>query len=155
MNAYLKAIGIGALCGMRSMSGPAIVSSRLAGNSRLGEDPVLGYLVSKNAAGPLAVLAAGEMAADKFPFIPDRIAPGPIAGRAVSGALCGAAVCVADEGSAGIGAVAGAAAAVASAFAFFTLRKKLGETTGIPDALVGLAEDAVVLAAGSAILPKA
>ena len=46
-------------------------------------------------------------------------------------------------------------AAVASAFAFFTLRKKLGETTGIPDALVGLAEDAVVLAAGSAILPKA
>ena len=62
-----------------------------------------------------------------------------LAGRAGSGAAAGDRV----AGPAGI--VAGAAAAIASAFAFERLRAELGERLGVADAWIALAEDVVAV----------
>jgi uncharacterized membrane protein len=64
---------LGAITGVRSMAGPAALAARYDG-------PI------KNV---VAVLAAGEMIADKTSLVGNRIDPIPLAGRAVAGALVG------------------------------------------------------------------
>ena len=73
----------------------------------------------------------------------------PILGRAASGGLAGAAMFVAEDRRATTGAALGASAAVAAAFAGESLRSLAGQTTGLPDPAVGLAEDALILVVGS------
>jgi uncharacterized membrane protein len=130
----LRAAAFGVLAGMRSMSPPALLARRLAPG---------------RAARWFAVFAAGELLADKVPGVPARISPLSLSGRAASGALGGAAL-AAHHRQPRLGpALSGGAAAVASAFAAYHLRRLAGERTSIPDPLLGLLEDAVVLAAGT------
>lgn len=150
-NVYLQAIGMGIIAGMRSMSAPALVSNYLTEKqSPEIEDSPFKLLASENVSNTLKVLAVGEMIADKTSFIPDRISPLPLIGRAVSGALCGASLCTSEKESAETGAIIGALAAIGSAYTSYYLRKQLGE--GIPDVLLGLIEDTVVIGAGMSIL---
>jgi len=152
-NIYLTAIGLGVVAGMRSMSAPAFVSAHLADNeARESSDRVLRFMSSPRTALAFKVGAAGEMVADKLPVIPDRISPGPLAGRMVSGALCGWSVCESEAKPAGIGAAAAGLAAVGSAFASYYLRRRLTESGRFPDVLVALAEDAIVLTAGDLLV---
>jgi uncharacterized membrane protein len=127
-----RAATLGAICGMRSFSGPAVLSLRL-------EHPAARFL---------PVLAAGEMIADKTPFVPDRIEPLPLAGRAFTGALTGALLARQEGGSAVLGGFIGAAAAVALAHIAYRARKRapIGSVMG------GLIEDGLVIAAGVALL---
>ena len=99
---------------------------------------------SPQVANALKIATIGEMVADQLPGIGARIAPGPLVARAVSGALCGAAICTAEGERAEVGALAGGLSAIGSAYAFYHLRRKLGESQNIPDAALGLAEDAIV-----------
>jgi uncharacterized membrane protein len=92
------------------------------------------------------------MIADKLPVIPDRISPGSLVARILSGALCGASICAAERERSDVGAIAGGLSAVGSAYAFYYLRRKLGEAEGLPDAALGLAEDAIVMSSGLRIL---
>lgn len=87
----------------------------------------------------LLVAAAGEMVADKTPWIPPRCEPPSLAGRVVSGALAGRLV----GGTAG-GRV-GAATAAASTYASERARELLGRHLGLPDPVLAVAEDALVL----------
>ena len=69
---YAAAAAMGALSGLRSMLGPAIVSE--AANRkivRLRRTP-LAWLASNRAARTCELLAVGELIADKLPFIPNR-----------------------------------------------------------------------------------
>ena len=152
-NSYLKAIGFGIIAGMRSMSAPAFVSGHLA-DTATSKSPsrLLRIMSSPNAALAFRVAAAGEMIADKLPIIPDRISPGPLTARIISGAVCGSSICESEGRRTDIGAVAGALAAIGSAFAFYHLRRRITESDIISDVMVALAEDAVVLAAGDIIL---
>jgi uncharacterized membrane protein len=151
---YVNAICAGAMAGMRTMSAPAFVSDHLSRNeSEALADSPLKFLGRPRVASMFRIAAAGEMVADKLPIIPDRISPGSLAGRAASGALCGAALFKAEGQRAGVGAVIGSVSAVASAFAFYYLRRSLGRTTIVPDALLGVAEDALVLAIGRRLFP--
>ena len=153
---YFKAIRVGAMAGMRSMSAPAFVSDHLSRNeSEALADSPLKFLGRPRTASVLRIAAAGEMVADKLPIIPDRISPGPLAGRAASGALCGATLFRADGRRAVDGAVIGSVSAVVSAFAFYYLRRSLARTTIVPDALLGVAEDALVIAVGQRLFPTA
>lgn len=153
-NVYLQSVLIGVIAGMRSMSAPALVSNHLADKqSTEVENSPFKFLASENVSNTLKVLAVGEMIADKTPFIPDRISPAPLIARAVSGALCGASLCTAEKESAEVGAISGGLAAIGSAYAFYYLRKGLGEE-GIPDLLLGFIEDAVAIGAGSKILEE-
>ena len=153
VNPYLAAAGLGVIAGMRSMSAPALVSDHFsrAPSARLAASP-LRWLGAPGTAKILKLLALGEVGADKLPGIPARIEPGPLAARGVSGALAGGAVCVAAGESVAGGAVVGALAAVASSFAFYHLRRSLGEKSPVPDPVLASIEDALVLGIGRVVL---
>ncbi len=61
---YLRALGIGAVSGLRSMTGPALTRIRAGGAPAL----------------VLPLLALGELVVDKLPGVPPRTAP-PALGR--------------------------------------------------------------------------
>ena len=151
-NAYKKAFFVGIIAGMRSMSAPALMSDHFSKeHSREFEDSTLSFLASPTSAAVFKTLAVGEMAADKTPFVPDRIAAPSLAFRAVSGLVCGAAICSAERERADIGAAVGGASAVASTFAFYYLRREIGSRLGLPDPILGVSEDALVVALSSAV----
>jgi uncharacterized membrane protein len=121
---------LGALTGMRSMSGAAALAA--------GRGGVLPRLA--------ATLAAGEMVADKTEAIGDRTDALPLGGRAVMGAVVGGFVARDHRTSIVAGALIGAAAAVAMTYVAYHLRKRLP----LSNILGGLSEDAVVAAIGTA-----
>lgn len=149
---YAQAAGFGLLAGLRSMAAPALVSDRVGGHRgrRLRNTP-LEPLTSPAAATTLTILAAGEMVADKLPWIPDRTALPSLLWRAASGALVGAAWSRAQGRRAAAGAVLGGAAAVVGTYGGFYLRRQAGRTFHLPDPVVGLLEDAIVLGSGAGL----
>ncbi|HMQ32595.1 MAG TPA: hypothetical protein PKD53_17820 [Chloroflexaceae bacterium] len=138
---YPSVVAAGLLAGLRSFSAPAAVSSALAGQAEL----------AAQVAPALRLLAAGEMVADKLPFMPDRTSPPILASRVLLGAGAGVVVALAYGRSwVAAAAIAGAAAAAGS-YAGLALRRALGERLGLPDQLVALAEDAAVIGVGRAL----
>jgi uncharacterized membrane protein len=149
---YGGAAVLGAVSGMRSMAAPAIVS-RLAHTGLLPlADSQIKFLGHKNSAKTMALMAAGEMIADKLPFIPNRTAVFPLVTRAVSGALSGTAFVKARKGSVALGALIGSLAAVGASYGAYKLRKSLGKKLHVPDPVIAVAEDALVAACGFALL---
>ena len=150
---YWKAIGMGVVAGMRSMAAPALVSERLAnaGGEPLRDSP-LHFLAEPGVAAGLKTLATVEMVADKTPWIPNRTSPPALAGRILAGALVGAALCSRKDYQPEVGALLGAAGAVASTYAMFHLRRDLGEPLNIPDVVLAVAEDFAVCNLGGRLL---
>ena len=145
----LLALLLGVSAGLRSMMPLAVVTWAARGwpavaGSSLGfmAAPITGYV--------FAALAIGELIADKLPFIPSRLQPGPLGGRVVSGALAGAVAAIALQGSPVLAGVAGAIGAVAGAFGGYTMRRGLTVDRKLPDLPVALLED--VVAIGLAVL---
>jgi uncharacterized membrane protein len=144
-----KALGLGAISGLRSASGPALVS-RAASRGGLSLDGTrLAFLGSPRLSKALLVMALGELVGDKLPATPNRTALPPLLGRAASGGLVGAALFIFEGRRATVGAAVGSSAAIAAAFTGERLRGLVVEKTGLPDPAVALAEDAVVLLVGS------
>jgi uncharacterized membrane protein len=127
MNAFVRAAGIGAVSGGRSMLGPALVTT------------------SPWAHRMTTALAIGEMTADKTPQIPARTAPMSIAGRMAFGAMAAATAAPRAKVRAGL---IGAAGALAATFALFHARRFATERLRVPNAVAGLAEDALLIALG-------
>jgi uncharacterized membrane protein len=123
-----QAIALGALSGMRSMAGLATLALRRKGVPT----------------GMMVAMAAGEMVADKTPLVGDRIAPLPLAGRVLSGALVGGVVARDGRGNVVAGALVGAAAAAIAAHLAFYVRRRLPMT----NVAGGLLEDAIVIGTG-------
>ncbi|UII23604.1 DUF4126 family protein [Fulvivirga ligni] len=145
-----RTIGLGAISGLRSMMGPALLCYYLnrepepSWKRRLIKLPKLQTVT--------AVLAGGELVGDKLPNAPDRISPIALAGRAISGALIGAILYKEARRSTRTGAIMGAVSAVVSAGVGFYLRKKVGQTTDVQDPIIGGAEDLLALGAGSLLV---
>jgi uncharacterized membrane protein len=153
VSAPRKALGLGAISGLRSLSGPALLSRAAAKGNVSLEGTALSFLGSPRLSKVLLVLALGEiLVGDKLPMTPSRTALPPLLGRAASGGLVGAALFASDGRRATSGAALGSSAAVAAAFAGENLRALIGEKIGLPDAAVALAEDAVVLLGGLQLL---
>jgi uncharacterized membrane protein len=143
-----RALGLGAISGLRSLSGPAFVS-RAASRGDLNLDGTfLAFLSSPRLSKALVLMELGEMVGDKLPATPSRTSPPPLLGRAASGALVGAAVFVSEGLRATTGAALGSTAAIAAGFTGEWLRALTVEKTGFPDPVVALAEDAIVLLVG-------
>ncbi len=152
LNALAGAAGIGAVAGLRSMTAPALVSQAArTGSIDLTTGPVA-FLGTQKAADIVTGIAVAELVADKLPSTPDRIEPFPLAARAISGAIVGAAVCSARRKDPGPGALVGALAAIGAAFLGFALRRTLTRDAKIPGFLVALAEDAAAVAIAVAVL---
>ena len=151
---YLLAAGLGVVAGLRSMTAPAILSRAAhLGPPGLVRSPfrLFGHSTVGTA---LAVLAVGELVVDKIPFIPARTKPGPLTGRALSGALCGAIVCHAAGESSLNGAAVGALGAVAGSFAGRELRRLASDRGSVSGWVGAFAEDAIAIGAGAAALSR-
>jgi uncharacterized membrane protein len=143
-----RALGLGAISGLRSLSGPAFVS-RAASRGDLDLDgTVFAFLGSPHISKALVLMELGELVGDKLPATPSRTSPPPLLGRAVSGAVVGAAIFVSEGRRATTGAALGSTAAIVAALAGERLRALAVEKTGLPDPVVALAEDATVLLVG-------
>jgi uncharacterized membrane protein len=100
----------------------------------------------------MALLAGGEMLADKTDVLPNRTALTPLVGRAVLGSVAAAAFAVHRRHPVLVAAAVGAASAVASTFAAFHLRRIAREEYDVPDALLGLIEDGIVVTASKLVM---
>ncbi|MEJ8800553.1 DUF4126 family protein [Pontibacter sp. H249] len=151
-NYIWKAVGMGAVAGMRAMSAPALLSDELSKlpSASLAHSP-LHFLQSDAVASGLKLFAATELLGDKIPNVPDRITPPSLAIRAISGAVVGATIFTANKDSTSKGAIIGAAAAIAGTFASFYLRKAIKKYTHLPDSLSGTIEDVLMFGSGLAI----
>jgi len=130
------------------MSGPAFVG-RAASRGDLNLDGTsLAPLGSPRLSKALLLLELGELLGDKLPVTPSRTALLPLLGRAASGGLVGAALFVSGGRRANTGILLGSSAAIAAAFAGEWLRTLAVEKIGLPDLIVALAEDALVLLIG-------
>jgi uncharacterized membrane protein len=124
---------MGCVCGLRSMTGPAIVCWA----AHLGwlqlDDSKLAFLHHPIALAVFILLAVGELVADKLPFIPRRTMIGPLMVRILFGVFCSLALILSGEQSHLLlpGAAAGGVGAVAGAFAGYQLRRWL--TVGRPE----------------------
>ena len=149
----LRTVALAAISGVRSMAAPAL----LARAASHGDVPGLratpfALLGDERVSTALQVLMAGEMAGDKTPFIPSRTSAGPLAGRALSGALVGSALFVSRRRPGLPGALLGAASALGGVYAADRLRSATTQSLGLPDPLFGLLEDALVLVGGNRLL---
>ena len=143
-----QTLSLGAISGLRSFSGPAFVSRAASqGYLKLGGSP-LAFLGSKRLSQALMVMALGELVGDKSSIAPSRTSPPVLLWRAASGGLVGAAPFISEDRSAATGVALGSIAAIAAAVAGEWLRALAGRKSGLPDPVVALAEDAVVLLVG-------
>jgi uncharacterized membrane protein len=148
-NTIARAALFGAVSGLRSMMGAALISRHLARSIGHNEgDKLTMALSGMGTAKVLSVLSASEVVADKLPGVPARTQPGSLAARALLGALVGAAACSEKRENVAAGAIIGAGAAVAATFGAYYLRKWLTSEVGLPDPVVALAEDALALSIG-------
>jgi uncharacterized membrane protein len=148
----LGAFLIGCVCGLRSMTAPAVV----AWGAHLGwlhlEGTLLAFFANKISLAIFSVFAIGELIADKLPFIPGRTQAGPLGVRVAFGALCGAALCISGSASPVFGALLGGLGGVAGAFAGYHYRHWLGPK--VPDLLLALLEDLVAVGGGLLLVSR-
>jgi uncharacterized membrane protein len=151
MEAYLLALLIGVVAGLRAMLVPAVVSwAAFSGIIDLGgtwlaffERPWMPWLLS--------LLAVSELVTDQLPSTPSRTVPVQFVTRIVTGSLAGAALATAASSSSLAGAVAGAVGAVVGTLGGRTLRARLAGAFG-RDRPAAFIEDALALVASIAIV---
>jgi hypothetical protein len=123
-----RILSIGTITGMRSMAGAATLASRH------------GTLLKATA----ALMAAGEMAADKTSLVGNRTDAVPLIGRAGMGALLGGLVARDHHEGVALGGLLGAATAILATHLAYQIRTRLPLSTTAG----GVLEDAIVVSAG-------
>lgn len=132
------------MSGLRTFQGLAWLAREGLPGPDQGHSPVPEqWLARPIVARGLGFLAAGELAGDKIPGVPDRVAFPGIVGRVLAGAVAGAVA--ARPGSKALGAAVGAASATAGAYAGWFLRRELGRARLVPDFALAVMEDAVAV----------
>jgi uncharacterized protein (UPF0548 family)/uncharacterized membrane protein len=143
-NTVWRAIGLGALSGVRSIGPAAVVVRQLEGRRRA--------FGRRKAGRALALLAAGEVL-DKLPFTPPRTRAPSLLARMVSGAFVGSSA--ARRGSKLAPGLLGAAAAAAATFAAFHARRFATGRSRAFGYAFALAEDGLVFWGGSRLAASA
>ena len=148
----LRVAGMSALTGMRSMSGPALLSldRRLTSENSLAGKIFSSPYVTLG----INVLALSEMFADKLPFLPKRTALPPLIARAAAGAVIGATLYAVEDLSPTEGAFVGGASAIAATYVSYHVRRVLTKNLHIPDFLVALVEDSLIVGRGMKALER-
>jgi len=140
----LLAFLIGFFSGLRALT-PATMTAWAAQIEWLRLPRALAWFGTMPAAIIFTVLALAELVNDKNPKAGNRTAPPALTARIVTGGFSGA--CVAAAGAQGmlIGALIGAAGAIAGTFGGYQARAKLVKALGVPDFIVAVAEDLVTI----------
>jgi uncharacterized membrane protein len=150
----LLAFLLGGVCGLRSMTAPALVCwAAYLGWLHLppADTRIVGSPIS---VGIFTLFALAELVADKLPFIPSRVKPGPLIVRIVFAGLCARALCLTAAQPSLIAESAGALGAVAGAFAGYQLRRFLTVQKKLPDLPVALVEDAFAIGLGLFVVTR-
>jgi uncharacterized membrane protein len=142
----LYALLIGCICGLRSMTAPAVVAWGAHLNWLHLQGSLLAFFANKISLVVFSLFAIGELIADKLPFIPPRTQAGPLGVRIVFGAMCGAALCISGAASPLLGAILGGLGGIAGALAGYHYRRSLSGK--VPDLLLALLEDLVAVGGG-------
>jgi uncharacterized membrane protein len=149
------AIGVGMVAGSRSMVGPAVASRTLSRQApREDAGAAEQVLASPRTARVLTALAIGEQIVDKLSGVPPRTRALALAARAVAGAVTAAPIAMRHSLHLAPVTLVAAAGAVVGAFLFVRVRARIAAGTGLPDAIVGTAEDAAAIAAATQLLRK-
>lgn len=138
-------MALGALAGGRSMLPLALVSQGLGARSAARLPGLLSRLGSPGAKNGLALAALLELVGDKLPGVPARVAPLPLAGRVLSGAVAGFVIARASQRPPALLTALGAACAVAGTLGSYWLRKTATERLSSSSAYTGLVEDVLML----------
>jgi len=143
-----EAIQIGLLVAMRSMTLPAALSDTLSRDvvpeaARRNEPFPFVLLRNKNVAYFLKLAAVGEIIGDKLPFTPNRTSVGPLFGR--MSVAAGLAWTLAEPEERSRMAVIATASAAVSSFAAMTVRQQAAKALHVPDILLALVEDGLVI----------
>jgi len=152
---FWGALAIGAVTGMRSMLAPAMTSRALATRDDIdeAEEPAR-TLASHRAQQFLLPMAAAELLGDKMPFAPDRTILPSMMFRALSGGVSAGALAAARREPVWLPALIGATAALVASEIGLHLRKPY-QSNALANAALGLTEDGVALAIGSAGIRRA
>jgi uncharacterized membrane protein len=154
MRVLLFAFLLGCVCGLRSMTAPAVVAC----GAHMGwlhlDGSWLAWVANKISLVVFSLLAIGELIADKLPFIPGRTQPGPLGARIIFGALCAAALCFSGGASLLLGTILGGVGGIAGAFAGYNYRRWLSRGAKLPDLLIALLEDLVAVGGGLLLVSR-
>jgi uncharacterized membrane protein len=146
---YACEAGIGAVSGLRSLAGPAIIARAANRNILKLKTTPLACLASDGSARTTLLLAVGEMIADKLPFMPNRTDPPGLVARFISGAICGMAVAGRRKRAETImSGIVGGTAALAASYAGYQYR----EHVKLRPFTAALLEDVVAVGVGAAIV---
>jgi uncharacterized membrane protein len=149
----LKTAGFAAIAGLRSMAAPALLGRAVRRGDVEGVPGTpFAVLGSSKVSNALQLLMIGEMVADKTPFIPSRTSAPALLGRGLSGALVGAALFASRQRNATSGAGIGALSALVAAYTGEQLRMQGTQKLGVPDQILALLEDGIVLFGGTRLL---
>lgn len=144
-------VALGALAGARSMLPLAVVSRALGSRGAPRLRRPLSRWVSPRVQNLALLAALLELIGDKLPSVPARIAPLPLAGRALSGAAAGFLIARGRRRGAGLFTALGASCAVAAAIGSYALRKSASERLPLSSAQAGLLEDGAALLGAGAV----
>jgi uncharacterized membrane protein len=145
---------IGVVTGLRSLTAPAVVTfAAHRGWINLHNTP-LSFMGATPAFAIFALLALGELIADKLPSTPSRTAPLGLIARVLLGGLCGACLAVAGAQSLALGALLGVAGGLLGTFGGYQLRTGLVKALKVPDFVIALAEDALAIGGGLFIVSR-
>lgn len=148
------AAGLGAVTGIRSLAGLTLLAHRVSGTRQNGASRGMRRLASPKVVGTATALAFGEALADKWADLPARTRPAPFLGRIALGALAAGLFASLRRERLIVPALLGATAAALAAATATNLRRTLTRRTRTPDAVIGMIEDAAVVA-GSLWLARA
>ena len=145
MMAFLLALLIGGVAGLRALTAPAAVSwAAHLGWLHLG-DTHLAFLGYRWTPWVLTALALVELVTDQLPSTPSRTVPMQFGARILTGALSGAAI-GASSGLLIVGGIAGIIGAVLGTLGGRAARARLADAFG-KDMPAALIEDAVAVLA--------
>jgi uncharacterized membrane protein len=149
---YLSALLLGCVCGLRSMTAPAVVcwGARLGWLNLAGSR--LSFFAHPAALVIFSLCAIGELIADKLPNIPRRTMIGPLGFRIVVGAACGAALAISVHAAVPIAAILGAAGGIIGAYAGYNYRRAAAGR--LPAMLAALLEDVVAVGGGFLLVSR-
>jgi uncharacterized membrane protein len=150
----LLVFGIGFVCGLRSLTAPAVVAwAAHFGWLKLLGTP-LAFMGSKWAVGIFTILAIVELITDQLPNTPARTGPMGLSARIIMGLLTGACVAAPSGASLLVGALTGAVGAIAGTFAGYRARVGLVKSLRVPDVAIAIPEDLIAIALGLFIVTR-
>ncbi|MCA1406616.1 DUF4126 domain-containing protein [Ensifer sp. IC3342] len=143
MSAFVLALLIGVVAGLRAMTAPAAVSIAAAAGWLPVSNSWAAFMGLRFTPYIFGLLALVEYVTDQLPSTPSRKVPQQFGARIVSGGFCGAVIGTAGGSLIG-GAFGGVIGAVIGTLGGYEARKRLGLAIG-KDLPVALLEDLVAI----------